>query len=142
MENTNFDKTMVFPVLVLLLSISTVLDNLAPPNYFSIIVSVIGIIGGVLFFYDKGVKSHWLEIWLFLQIPYLTKTMVDANTGMELFKPIVDASQTLRINIGLHFGSPTDRLDMGLNILPFIVMAILHFLKIPYKKPIGSAVQP
>ncbi|MBI1225694.1 MAG: hypothetical protein GC192_10705 [Bacteroidetes bacterium] len=137
MNFSSINRSSIFPAIVIIISIISFIDNLSPIYYFSLIVSLIGIIGGVLYFKNKAVNTHLLEIWPFAQIPYLTRTIFATASTPELLKKIIDASQVFSIPIGLNFSSTTEKDFIGINILPLIVIGILVYFKLPYQKKIG-----
>ena len=130
MEEKN--KILIFPIIVIICSIIAIIYSITIPNYFSMIISIIGIIGGILFLKSKKSTNYLLEFWLIGQVPYITKTNFTENG--EFIQPIIEASQGMNLPFYLHFTSNESILYLGINFLPIIIIGILKFLKLPYEK--------
>lgn len=138
MKLNDENKYLIFPIIVLVLSSISLINNLMIPYYFSIIVSIIGIIGAVITIKQKSCNHHLLEIWLFVQIPYITTTFYTTPESPQHVEPFINAAQSLSIPLGLHFGSKTEMLYLGINILPLLIIGALKYFKIPYQKEMGK----
>ena len=129
------NKILIFPIVVIICSLISIINSIIIQNYFSIVISLIGIIGGILFLKNRKSTNYLLEFWLVGQIPYITKT-VFSESG-ELIKPIIEASQGMSLPLYLHFTSEESILYLGINFLPIIIIGILKFFKLPYEKSIS-----
>lgn len=129
MEEKN---VMVFPILVIIFSTTSMIYSLGIPNYFSILISIIGIIGGVLFVKLRKSTNYLLGFWLIGQIPYVTKT-VFAESG-EFVRPILEASQGFNLPFYLHLQTQEAVLYLGINVVPIMIIGVLKYFKLPYEK--------
>lgn len=128
------NKILIFPILVIILSIKSLISTILIPNYFSIVISMIGLIGGILFIKNKKSTSYLLELWLIGQIPFITKTIFATKNANEVIKPIIEASQGVNLPISFQLATEDSILYLGINFLPLIMIGILKFFKLPYEK--------
>jgi hypothetical protein len=103
-------------------------------NYFSIIVSIIGIIGGFLYLKHGKPISYLTELWIILQIPYIDKIIFKTPTKAQYNDAIYDASQGIKSSLYLHLSWDDCMVLIGFNYLPLILIGILMYFKIPYLK--------
>lgn len=103
-------------------------------NYFSLIVSVIGVIGGYLYLKQGKPVGYWTELWIILQVPYIDKIIFATSTKPEYSDAIYDASQALKM--AFYWGGAMEdcKYLIGINYLPLILIGLLMFFKIPYNK--------
>ncbi len=140
MFELNTVKNKALPIGIIILStvaISNVLIDyfsLGIMNYFSIIVSMIGLIGGYLYLKNNKPTNYLVELWIILQIPYIDKVIFATQTQSEYNNPIYDVSQGVKSALYLHLNWTDSKILIGFNYLPLILIGVLMYFKIPYLK--------
>jgi hypothetical protein len=118
----------LFPLVVLLFSTLNVWQHRENPNIPSLILSLVGITGVILFF--RGIKyfSICLYLWILLQVISIPREFYDPSS--QLWHPqdaIFDLTQGFRIGFGYYWIN--DNLKTGIYI-NFLAVAFFAFLRI------------
>ena len=109
-EHLNFNsKEIVYPIFVILLSGINIFNNLNDLISLSVLNSLIGILGSILFIYRYSLSTTLIYFWTISQVIIIT--------------PYFDLSQVLK----LTFGFTADKFGIYLN---FPAIIFLGFLKI------------
>jgi hypothetical protein len=102
-------KEIIYPVFVILLSIMNITNHLSGLFSLSVLVSLIGITGGILFIYRYAFSAKLLYLWTIVQIIVIT--------------PSFDLSQGFNLSVVLN----TQKHGFHLN---YLALAYLGFMKI------------
>jgi hypothetical protein len=105
-------KEILFPIFVILLSgFSIVFEHLHNLLSLSVLVSIIGIVGGVLFIYRYSVSTKLIYLWTIAQIIIVV--------------PSFDVSQFLKLSLGFYSGQK----GIHLNYLPLIYLGFMKIIE-------------
>ena len=114
----------ILPVLALVMS------GLALPsvNYFAnipaLIVSIIGISAGILFFINYRWFNILIQIWIYSQLPMIYKTVTTTlqnGNVVEYDKHVFNAGQFATFGVGFNFGTDSGEINIELNLVPFVL---------------------
>lgn len=136
-------KIKILPVGMIILSIAAISNvvvdyfSFGVANYCSVIVSIIGLVGGYQYLKNGKPTNYLAELWIILQIPYIDKMIFATPTKTEYNNPIFDASQGIKSVLYLHLTSADSMLLIGFNYLPLILIGVLIYFNIPYLKKHG-----
>src|SRR5690348_12813882 len=75
-------------------------------NYPSIINSVVGLAGVVLFFLKKDIFRYFVWVWIFAQAIIIDQTVIDSTRHLLAKRPVFDLSQILNLKFGIHSFGP------------------------------------
>ncbi|MBK9513432.1 MAG: hypothetical protein IPO05_07330 [Flavobacteriales bacterium] len=104
--------------------IATVFSALALYNYSdlsnisSLIVSLVGIAAGVLFFKGNALYRPMLLVWIYAQFPAIS---MNTPAGVQ---PLLDAGQILTFKVGITLSG----IVFKVNLVPFAFLALYRFL--------------
>jgi hypothetical protein len=134
----NFPKILIFPILVLLISIGTVYNLVQQPmNIFAILSITVGLAGIAMYFLNYRRYDLLFYIWVVMQIPNVFSK--DVYGG---FTPILNAFPgniiSIPMQIGMNMGSGTSVLFVYINILPIGFYFLLKYLNA--EKPLGQEI--
>ncbi|CAN5359751.1 hypothetical protein BH09BAC5_BH09BAC5_29290 [soil metagenome] len=132
-------KNLIFPIVVGILSLMTIVKIVLHPfDIFGIASVIVGMTGIVLFIKEKNSYDKFFYAWVFMQLPnvYLTSKL-----GIET--PILNAFPTSLISLDLSFGirlglQGNNFLTIYLNALPFGLVYLLRYLNV--EKPLGNKI--
>ena len=115
------------------MSAAALAGNYDLSNIPSLIVSLIGIAAGIAYFRKSKVTLTLLQIWIYAQIPAISKTVTSTyedGTRVTVEHPYLDAGQAIPFNVGLTLGTKTGRLDLKVNIVPFGLLILFRLLQV------------
>ena len=127
-------KQNILPIGIIVLSVISLTTSIPEGNFLSIIVSIMGLIGGYLHVKNDKPIGHWIELWLITQIPYIDKLVFATQEKPKYYDPIYDVSQFLKQAFYFHLSWKDYTVMIGLNVVPLIMIGILMYFKIPYLK--------
>ncbi|HPH21085.1 MAG TPA: hypothetical protein PLE32_19990 [Haliscomenobacter sp.] len=127
-------KQNILPIGIIVLSVISLTTSIPERNFLSIIVSIMGLIGGYLYVKNGKPIGHWIELWLIAQIPYIDKLVFATHETPEYYAPIYDVSQFLKQAFYFHLSWKDYTIMIGLNVVPLIMIGILMYFKVPYLK--------
>ena len=122
----------ILPVLAIVLSLGSVSNTYNLTNIPSLIISLVGISAGVLFFLNHKFFGTFMQIWIYGQLPAISKTVHSTlENGMQLIieHPFFDAGQLLTFDLGLTFGISSGDLNLKINIVPFGFLFLFKLLQ-------------
>ena len=129
MENV---KQYLLPILVIALSAISLTSSLPDWNYLSVIVSIVGLIGGYLHYKHQRTIDHWIELWLYAQIPDIYKTVFATAEKPEYEQAIYSVWQSQKYAFHLTLGWDDCTVYFGINVFPLFIIGLLMYLKISY----------
>jgi hypothetical protein len=129
MEKINFKDfstaETLFPLAVFLMSFKSLSQQLNYLNLPALILSLIGIIGTVLFIYKNKYFKTFIRIWVLGQVLIITKQVLDVETGIWIEQPIWDLSQGLNFSFDFQLMSSTTKYCIKFNIAIIIFGALI-----------------
>lgn len=131
--NDRINKSSIFPIAVLVLSILAVLMGELRFRL-ELINSAIGIIGAVLYFLRRDQYRRFIYVWIYLQFILLKKVVM--VSGYESEFSIFDLTQSIRFELGLRMSFNDTSYVLALNILPFAYL--YAFTKLQVKDLVGK----
>lgn len=126
-----FKIELLFPLAVILLSLISLYDQTIYLHYPALVVSIIGLIGGLLYFLKVKFYSTLIYIWIFSQIIIIGGTKIDPNTNQFVANKIWDTSQFLRLQFGYTFTTfNSSQNGIYINFVPFFLFGLLRILSV------------
>jgi hypothetical protein len=128
---TSKTKSLLLPLLAILLSGLALTGNLSLTNIFQFIVSVVGIAAGIAFFVNRNYFYPLIQAWIYGQFPAINRVTQSAsgNGGTLELHPILDGGQHYTFDLGLTFANSAGYLDLKINILPLAFLFLFKFLQ-------------
>lgn len=108
----------VLPGIAIVFSAFALVTNSDLSNISSLIVSMVGVTAGVLFFKGNNVYRPLLLVWIYAQFPAIS---MNAPAGVQ---PLLDAGQFLTLKVGITLSGIVYRV----NLVPFAFLALYRFL--------------
>lgn len=114
---------MVVVIAISLVNIFTGLDNI---NLYRMIHSALGLLAGALFFTRRDLYKPVTLVWLFIQIPVISRNFFDRDSGIFFTQKIWD----LTLNYSFSFGFHIDAVKIDFDILSvFLIILFIRTLK-------------
>jgi hypothetical protein len=129
MQKFKFDKNNILVLIICLLSFGNILLQLKFHNYLSIIDSVIGICGVILFFLQKDIFRYFIWVWIFAQAIIIDQTIIDPSRHLFIKEPIFDLSQVFCIKFGFNSRGPDGSFGLNFNLLIIVYFFLFRTLK-------------
>ncbi len=111
----NFSAETILPIIVILLSIMNIFSNDHGLISLSILNSLIGIIGSVLFFLKKVNSVRLIYVWIIAQI--------------VIIDPFFDLSQGINFKLGFILGLKNGDVVLNVNVLAVIMLGFIKILE-------------
>ena len=111
----------VLPIIAVTFSLASVLQSILTLNYFSILVSIIGIVAGILFFTKNKHFRLLINIWIYAQFPAIFREVESiTESGLTLLSTIniVNAPQFFSFPF---LGADIDGLNLKLTSYHFYI---------------------
>src|SRR5688572_5228746 len=121
----------LFPVLVLLFCVINVSQQFQQLNIPSVILSLVGVTGVILFF--KGIKyfSICLNLWIWLQLISITQETYDPTYQVWYAEnTIFDLTQGFKFGIGFNSINGTLKTGIYVNVIAIAFFAFLKILQV------------
>ncbi len=122
--------TKVFSFWIIILSVLSITIDFQRNYFFSMFISLIGIIGGILLLLKskQKIRNYLILIWIFSQLIILKGYDYDLENE-NLGYTIIDASQYININIPINYAVHKDFMkQININILSIIYFLIYKYL--------------
>jgi len=110
-----FSTETIFPAIVTLFSIINLTSQYEDIVSFSALLSVIGILGTILYFTKQSIAIIFIYIWIIAQI--------------IIIDPIWNLSQVFNFNFGFNLGTAKGNYGINLNVIPLLYLGFLKVLK-------------
>ena len=121
-------KELILPILIILLSFVNFSGYITSVNLFALIVTVIGLIGVILYFLKKGNPNLMFKIWMFSQFPAIySENIITNNDGTYITKEtaIFNMEQFLSFSIGIDLELRSGTiLNLGFYLIPLAYIGI------------------
>lgn len=111
----NFSTETIVPIAVILLSVMNISNKIHDLISLSVLNSLIGIVGSVLFFLKKPISVKLIYSWILAQI--------------VIIDPIFDVSQGLSFKLGFTLGLKNGDVGLNINILAFLMLGCIKILE-------------
>lgn len=111
----NFSTEAILPIAVILLSILNISNAIHDLISLSVLNSLIGIVGSILFFQKKPISVKLIYIWIIAQI--------------VIIDPIFDLSQGLSFKLGFTLGLENGDVGLNINVLPVLLLGFIKILE-------------
>ncbi len=120
----------IFPLIIAGMSMFTISSNLYHLLSLKVLVSVIGLVGTVLYFKKNRHFNKLIYIWIAAQTIIITKFSVNDITGTRdvLFR--WDLTQSLKLNYGIYFTKEDSYLFISFNFISILFFALFKILQI------------
>jgi len=115
----------ILSFLVLFLSIANILKNLDNLFSLSVVLSLIGISGFLLFLAKHKLHKIIYLIWIVAQLPIITTKNIDTNQLGTIF----NLSQTYILNYGFGLIYNPISYRIGLNVIPLVFLVLYKVLE-------------
>lgn len=125
-----FKIELVFPILVITFSLIGLISQLDFFNIPSLITSVIGLSGAILYFLNINFYKTLIYIWITSQVVIITGYKLDHETEQFIYNPIWDTSQLFSIKLGFSFNATESSGGLYINGLAIALFGLLHILKV------------
>ena len=122
---------MILPGLTILMSVIALSSNYDLSNVLGFVVSLVGLAGGAAYFLKNKYASTLLQIWIYAQIPAISKTtseVLDNGSEMGTERHYVDAGQAFTFDVGLTLGTKSGDLDLKVNVVPIGLLILFRLL--------------
>lgn len=122
---------MILPGLAILMSLIALSSNYDLSNVLGFMVSLLGLAGGTAYFLKNKYASTLLQIWIYAQIPAISKTTSDVlSDGSEMVaeQHYIDAGQAFTFDVGLTLGTKSGDLDLKVNLVPIGLLILFRLL--------------
>jgi hypothetical protein len=132
MKQKRKETDYILPVLAIVLSLGSLTSTYDLTNIPSLIISLVGISAGILFFLNHKLFATFMQIWIYGQLPAISKTVqTTLENGMQLIieHPYFDTGQLLTFDLGLTLGTSSGDLDLKINIVPFGLLFLFKLLQ-------------
>lgn len=122
---------LIFPLIVILLSSIELFQQLTitNPHYPALVISIIGIMGSVLYFFKIKFYKTVFYLWIIFQFIVITNSQFDENLGVIVKNHIWVTSPIIKIKIGLSFTLHNGN-KIYLNIVPLFLFGLLRILNV------------
>jgi len=121
-------KELVLPILILFLSLQNLLEYITLTNLFGLLITIIGLIGVVMFFLKKGNPNLFFRIWVFSQFPAIYTENYVINNGVKYITEethIFNIKQFFSFKISWELGLFNNTiLYIGLYLIPFLYLGL------------------
>ena len=120
-------KPLFIPILIGCFSLISIKDNLDFSNNPKLLVSIIGVLAAVLFFFKNENASLLIKIWIIAQIPEIFSESEITENGVTnlLTKNYWVTSQSIDVSIG----TTLDEVSINIHIIPFFFLGLYKLLK-------------
>lgn len=125
-----FTTESVFPVLVAVLSLVNLYLRQDDLLSLSVLLSLTGIAGTVLYILNNKHYSKLLYIWIWGQLVLIDALHADPQAGRITYEPIWDLRQAFDVKFGLFFDRGFSRYGFHINFLPFFYLGALRLLRV------------
>ena len=125
-------KEIILPLLAIGMSLLEVVQFLFDPsNIPALIVSLLGITAGCLWFAGHRLSMALLRIWIIAQLPAIRQLkVVEIPNGKQyLNSAVLDTGQGLTFNVGLELNRPDGGLEVKVNLVPIGLLFLFSFLR-------------
>lgn len=125
-----FTTESVFPVLVAVLSLVNLYLRQDDLLSLSVLLSLTGIAGTVLYILKNKHYNLPMYIWVWGQLILIDALHADSQAGRITYEPIWDLRQVFDLKFGLFFDSGMSRYGFHINFLPFFYYGALRLLRV------------
>lgn len=129
MKNFKLDKNNILILIIGLLSLGNIFLQFIFHNYPSIIVSVIGIAGVILFFLKRNSFRYFIWIWIFAQVLIINHAVLDQTSNLLINRPVFDFSQVFNMKFGFQMSNGLNVYSLNFNILTIAYFFLFRNLK-------------
>lgn len=130
MKHFKLDKTNLLIIIVLVFSVINIFTKIGTESYTSLLTSVIGLVGVVLFFMRKHLFRFCILFWMYIQLIVLHHTVLDPSTNTMVSDPMFDATQVFgRLLINYSVSGSTQSFGIGLNIVVFLYIFLFRYVR-------------
>ncbi|WP_372642473.1 hypothetical protein [Ancylomarina sp.] len=95
----------------------------------SILTSIIGLIGAILYFQKKNFFKYFILFWIIIQFVEFSELLIAAD-GVKYWNAIFISKQLLHIKIGQSFNINNLGYKLELNFIPILYLAFYQVLRL------------
>jgi hypothetical protein len=110
-----FTTETIFPIIVILLSLINISNQTENIFSLSILVSLIGIVGTVLYFFKNPFSTKLIYIWIIAQV--------------IIIEPFLDLSQGFSFKFGFTFATSNEIVGLNFNVLALLLLGFIKILE-------------
>lgn len=124
---TGFKKDLLFPIIVVILSVVNLVQQFSYFGIISTITSFVGIVGVIFFFLKNNKYKLLFYVWILVQLVHINITYDDYDIGARVTKIIWDASQG---DVSFFLSLTLDGFAIQLNVVAIFYLVLFRALKV------------
>lgn len=129
----NLKKDLLFPIIVIVLSIANLIQQFNSFSIISTFTSVIGIAGAVFFFLGSGKYKLLFYLWILFQLFVVKVAYDDYNIGARVVRVMWEAIQG---DLAFYFSLTFNGFSVQLNVVAIFYLVLFRALKVSELKGI------
>ena len=135
MEKLTLNKGYLLILIVGVFSIINVYTCFYTVNYLSLINSIVGIVGVILFLTKKPFYKTFIWLWVCAQIIVIDHTLIDPISNYEIKKPVFDCTEVYSMQFGFYVKGDKSSYGINYNALTIVYFILFRYLM---SKPLQS----
>lgn len=124
-------KKNIFLILILSISAINLYQSILHFNTISLLISILGIISGILLILSKKSSNIFIIIWILGQLVIISKDIYSTRNNAWYFKRIFDGCEAIQYNFGLQFELENEVFHIEFNL---VAIALYLLYKVLIKK--------
>ena len=120
----------LFPLIVILFSCIEIYKQQNLIHIPALIISILGIVGGILYFLKVKYYNVLFYIWIISQVVVINSWKVDETTGLAIENKIWDTSQFFKSEFGITNKTLDSQNGFYINLVPFFMLGLLKKLNV------------
>lgn len=103
-------------------------------SYLCVIVSIVGIIGATFYFTTNRHHIPFILVWSLAQLIVIDCTTTNSETNESVVNPILDLTQSIKIEVGFAFSFAEKTMHIAVNVLSIIFLGLTIMLSFSVQK--------